>query len=345
MKKLVLFLAAAVLLCGTSFAQSQIVSRAILFEEGWATLARESDDELDRIKSLMELDPSQKYEVQCYCNENKYDSANERLSQQRAEAVVARLVKDGIAKDRLFAVGKGTGEPVVIIYPLGGAAAGPDGQDGSNGQGGDGQGGQQGQSGAVIAGGAAEESLTFDEIKAMGYSVKIVLDETTYYIFTEKGRNQRLDTYYIHPDGSTHLIDIYKYVSFNDQQGHFYDGEAWEDAEFGLMAQRTSLFNAHYVLDAHKIYCQKGYEKNGTTRVLDRVCDLYSGTYDPGKGIPVANYVQLSKKGISGSFAIWHGLTLKTVVEGDVQSICTALVIGDIPDDAFSRKVSPDWIK
>lgn len=340
-----MFLAVTVLLCGTAFAQNQIVTHAITFEEGWAALTRESDAELDRIKTLLMQDAPLKYEVQCFCNESKFDSANERLSQQRAKAIVARLVEGGIAKDRLFAVGKGTGEPVVILNPLGAAVGGSGGQGGSGGGSGSGQDGQSGQGGAVIAGGVSDENLTFEEIKAMGYAVRIVLDKYTYHVFTEKGKNQRLDTYYIGPDGTTHLIYIYKYVSFNDQQGHFYDGEAWEDAEFGRMAQNTSLFNAHYVLDAHEIYCKKGYEKTGTTEVLGKVCDLYSGTYDPGMGIPVANYVQLSKKGIHGSFAIWHGLTLKTVVEGDVQSICTALVIGDIPDEAFNRKVTPDWIK
>lgn len=90
----------------------KIITYAITFDTGKATLKPEADVEINRIKGLMDNDSSLKFEVQGHCDNTGSDAVNDRLSQQRAEAIVARLVELGIAKDRLTAVGKGSREPI-----------------------------------------------------------------------------------------------------------------------------------------------------------------------------------------------------------------------------------------
>lgn len=90
----------------------KIITYAITFDTGKATLKPEADVEINRIKGLMDNDPSLKFEVQGHCDNTGSDAVNDPLSQKRAEAIVARLVELGIAKDRLTAVGKGSHEPI-----------------------------------------------------------------------------------------------------------------------------------------------------------------------------------------------------------------------------------------
>ena len=92
--------------------EGKIVTYAITFDTGKATLKPEADVEINRIKGLMEQDPSLKFEVQGHCDNTGSDAVNDPLSQKRAEAIVARLVEMGIAKDRLSADGKGSHEPI-----------------------------------------------------------------------------------------------------------------------------------------------------------------------------------------------------------------------------------------
>lgn len=90
----------------------KIVTYAITFDTGKATLKPEADVEINRIKELMAKDASLKFEVQGHCDNTGTDAVNDPLSQKRAEAIVARLVEMGISKDRLTAVGKGSHEPI-----------------------------------------------------------------------------------------------------------------------------------------------------------------------------------------------------------------------------------------
>lgn len=90
----------------------KIVTYAITFDTGKATLKPEADVEIGRIKQLMDQDASLKFEVQGHCDNTGSDAVNDPLSQKRAEAIVARLVQLGISADRLTAVGKGSHEPI-----------------------------------------------------------------------------------------------------------------------------------------------------------------------------------------------------------------------------------------
>ena len=92
--------------------EGKITTYAITFETGKADLKPESVIEINRIAKLMQEHPELNFEVQGHCDNTGSDNVNDPLSQERAEVIVAALVKQGIASDRLTAVGKGSHSPI-----------------------------------------------------------------------------------------------------------------------------------------------------------------------------------------------------------------------------------------
>ena len=90
----------------------KIVTYAITFDPGKATIKPESMTEIARIQKLMQDNPTLKFEVQGHCDNTGSAAVNDKLSQQRAEAIKAKLEEMGIASSRLTAVGKGSREPL-----------------------------------------------------------------------------------------------------------------------------------------------------------------------------------------------------------------------------------------
>ena len=90
----------------------KIVTYAITFESGKADLKPESIVEINRVAKLMQEHTDLSFEVQGHCDNTGTDAVNDPLSQKRAEAIVAALVKQGIDKSRLTAVGKGSHSPI-----------------------------------------------------------------------------------------------------------------------------------------------------------------------------------------------------------------------------------------
>lgn len=84
----------------------------INFDTGKATILPDSAKVLTEISKLLESDPSLKLRVEGYTDNVGQAAANQTLSEQRAQAVVAWLTAHGVAAPRLAAKGLGASNPV-----------------------------------------------------------------------------------------------------------------------------------------------------------------------------------------------------------------------------------------
>ena len=91
---------------------SKIALRNIFFDTGKSTLRSESNAELERLVKLMKDVPSLKIEISGHTDNTGSAALNDKLSQERAEAVVNYLKSKGIASDRMTAMGYGSNRPI-----------------------------------------------------------------------------------------------------------------------------------------------------------------------------------------------------------------------------------------
>ncbi len=90
----------------------KFITYGITFDVGKSTIKPESMGEINRIVQLMTENPDLKFSVEGHTDATGSAAGNQTLSEQRSQAIVAKLVELGIAQDRLTAVGKGQNNPI-----------------------------------------------------------------------------------------------------------------------------------------------------------------------------------------------------------------------------------------
>lgn len=97
---------------GKKFTDAKIVTHGINFDIDKATIRAESMGTLNQIKQLMDGNPDVKFEIDGHTDNSGAPAHNLALSQQRADAVKARLVAMGINVQRLTTKGFGDTKPI-----------------------------------------------------------------------------------------------------------------------------------------------------------------------------------------------------------------------------------------
>lgn len=90
----------------------------IFYDFNKATLRDSSKTALDHLVALLKENGNVTIELSAHCDYKGSAEYNKRLSQRRAEAVVAYLIQHGIAADRLTPVGYGKEKPKIIKKKL-----------------------------------------------------------------------------------------------------------------------------------------------------------------------------------------------------------------------------------
>lgn len=90
----------------------KIITYAITFDIGKANIKTESMTEINRIAQLMKDNGDLKFEVQGHTDNTGTVAGNQKLSEQRAQAIVNKLVEMGIEANRLSAKGMGQSAPL-----------------------------------------------------------------------------------------------------------------------------------------------------------------------------------------------------------------------------------------
>jgi len=91
---------------------SKITLNNIFFDFDKSTLRPLSDVELKNLVQLMKSNPNLKVEISGHTDSKGDDAYNQKLSEERAQAVVNRLISSGISADRMLAKGYGKTMPV-----------------------------------------------------------------------------------------------------------------------------------------------------------------------------------------------------------------------------------------
>jgi outer membrane protein OmpA-like peptidoglycan-associated protein len=90
---------------------SAITLNNIFFDFDKATLRAVSDVEINNLVLLLKSNPSMKVEISGYTDSKGTDEYNQKLSEERARAVVKRLIESGISTDRMTSKGYGKTRP------------------------------------------------------------------------------------------------------------------------------------------------------------------------------------------------------------------------------------------
>jgi OOP family OmpA-OmpF porin len=92
--------------------EGRIVTHGILFDTGSDVIKPESGPTLRAILALLNEDPGLKFAIEGHTDDQGGPKVNGPLSERRAEAVKAWLVKQGIAAGRLTSKGLGQSKPI-----------------------------------------------------------------------------------------------------------------------------------------------------------------------------------------------------------------------------------------
>jgi outer membrane protein OmpA-like peptidoglycan-associated protein len=92
--------------------EGRIVTHGILFDTGSDVIKPESGPTLRSILALLQEDPALKFAVEGHTDDQGGPKVNGPLSEKRAAAVKAWLVKQGVAADRLTSRGLGQSKPI-----------------------------------------------------------------------------------------------------------------------------------------------------------------------------------------------------------------------------------------
>ncbi|MDR2424241.1 MAG: OmpA family protein [Prevotellaceae bacterium] len=90
----------------------KIITYGITFDVGKSTIKPESMGEINRIAKLMTDTPDLKFSVEGHTDNTGSVATNQKLSDERSAAVVAKLVEMGVAAERLASAGKGQTAPI-----------------------------------------------------------------------------------------------------------------------------------------------------------------------------------------------------------------------------------------
>jgi peptidoglycan-associated lipoprotein len=95
-----------------------IVVENIFYDFDKATLRPESKEALGEIIAMMEDNPNVTIELSAHTDRKGSDAYNQNLSQRRAQSVVNYLIANGVAADRLQAVGYGKSQPKTVTKSI-----------------------------------------------------------------------------------------------------------------------------------------------------------------------------------------------------------------------------------
>ncbi len=90
---------------------NKITLNNIFFDFDKATLRQESTVEINNLLRLMKNNPTMKVEISGYTDDKGTDAYNQKLSEERAQAVVDKLIQNGVNISRLKAKGYGKTMP------------------------------------------------------------------------------------------------------------------------------------------------------------------------------------------------------------------------------------------